>query len=243
MRIIPIVTPLLKPPKDDLFLALKQLYLDLKERDIVLISSKVVSIHQGRCVPMTGKGIEKKDLVLSEADMWRERKGGGNPLTIKYGAFISNAGIDESNGCGHYVLLPKEPYQMARKIQEYFCNRFHLTELGVVITDSHSQPFRYGALSVAIAGYGFSPVRIHTGEVDLFGRVTKYGVVNVIDSLASMSTLVCGEGAQRKSVVIARGVPDIDFGDFDVAKELLVPPDQDRYFSIYDDFKKGGSDI
>ena len=52
MIIKTVKTRILKPPKDDLLEVISQSIKSLPEKSIVVITSKVVSIWQGRCVPM-----------------------------------------------------------------------------------------------------------------------------------------------------------------------------------------------
>ena len=49
----PIKTRLVHPPKDDIYDILDSLPA-LEEKDIVFITSKILGIHQGRCVPCEG---------------------------------------------------------------------------------------------------------------------------------------------------------------------------------------------
>ncbi len=52
MIIKPIKTRILNPPKDDLLQAMAASVKSLPEKSILVITSKVISIWQGRCVPM-----------------------------------------------------------------------------------------------------------------------------------------------------------------------------------------------
>ncbi|MEI7557536.1 MAG: hypothetical protein WCJ45_01480 [bacterium] len=54
------------PPKDNIFEVFDKYVSDVKNGDIVFITSKIVAIHQGRC--MSVEEISKKDLVESESD-------------------------------------------------------------------------------------------------------------------------------------------------------------------------------
>jgi len=54
MEFIPIKTRIMQPPKDDLYPLLDEYLTDVEENDVVLISSKVLAIHQGRCIRRSG---------------------------------------------------------------------------------------------------------------------------------------------------------------------------------------------
>jgi F420-0:gamma-glutamyl ligase len=236
MELIPIKTRVLHPPKDDLFEVLDASVTDLRDGDILTITSKVVAIHERRCVPMGG--VDKEVLVRNEAEYIFHPEGRTKPLTLTNHTFISAAGIDESNGEGYYILLPKDSFESARKIRAYLLGRHKLTKLGVVITDSHSLPFRYGAMSVAIGCWGFDPIENHVGRPDLFGRTMQYSNTNLPDSIAAATTLVTGECDEAQPITIVRGVPNLVFRDQDPRTEFFVPYEEDIYRDLFKEFKK-----
>ena len=226
----------MQPPKDDLFSVLDASLHGVREGDIILVTSKVVAIHEGRCIKMEGS--VKEELVMNEADYFLSRGDGHPPMTMRHNALISSAGIDESNGSGYYTFLPEHPFDSARRMYEYLRTRFKLNRVGVIVTDSHSLPFRYGATSISIGSWGFVPVESHVGRSDLFGRVMKYSSTNIADSLAAASAVVCGECDESQPIVIARGVPSIEFTDSDMRDKLMVPFEADLFKVLFKDFRK-----
>lgn len=236
MELIPVKTQILHPPKDDLFEVLGASLTDVREGDVLIITSKVVAIHEGRTVPI--EHIEKLELILREAELLYQPAYRTKPLTITNHAFISGAGIDESNGEGYYILLPEDSFASARAIRSYVIDRFGLTELGVVITDSHSLPFRFGALSVAIGCWGFRAVESHIGRPDLFGRPMEYSKTNIADAIAAAATLVSGECDEAQPIQIARGIPNLVYTNEDPRPDFFVPYEDDIYRHLYRDFTK-----
>lgn len=234
MQLIPIKTRILQPPQDDLLSVFDESLSDVREGDIVVVSSKVVSIHEGNCVPI--EGTDKKVLIAQEAQFAIPREYWSSPLTVAHNAFIGTAGIDESNADGHYVLLPQDPFLSARNIYEYLKERFELKNIGVVITDSHSSPLRRGAMGVAIGWWGFKPTINHVGKPDLFGREFRIEVSNIADAIAAGAGLVMGETDECQPVVLAREVPDITFVDGNTKDELFVAPKDDTFRVLYEDF-------
>jgi F420-0:gamma-glutamyl ligase len=100
----------------------------LRERDIFIVTSKVVAIHQGRCVSV-GAVKDKNDLVKKEADRVVSRyefMGHNIGLTIKSGTLIAFAGIDESNANGYYILWPDDPSGFAKSMCRYLKKKFSL---------------------------------------------------------------------------------------------------------------------
>ncbi len=234
MQYIPIKTRVFQPPQDDLFSVLEESLTEVIEGDIVAISSKVVAIHEGNCVPV--ESIDKKELVAQEADLAIPRTYWSSPLTIKHSAFIGTAGIDESNADGHYILLPKYPFASAKAIHEYLVKRFNIKNVGVVITDSHSSPLRRGATGVAVGFWGFHPTINHVGKPDLFGREFRIEVSNIADALAAGAGLVMGETDECQPVVIIRKTPSVTFIDKNTKDELFVPFADDTFRVLYEDF-------
>ncbi len=236
MELIPIKTRILHPPKDSLIEVLDESVTDLREGDVITITSKIVAISEGRCVPI--EGTDKEVLVQQEAEFLFKPEGRSKALTLTNHTIISAAGIDESNGEGYYILLPKDSFESARYIHEYLLKRHSLQHLGVVITDSHSLPFRYGAMSVAIGCWGFEPIDNHVGRPDLFNRPMQYSKTNFPDAIAAATTIVTGECDESQPITILRGMSNLVFTDADPRNEFFVPYEEDIYKDLFKDFKK-----
>lgn len=232
MEIIPIKTRILQPPQDDLFIVLDEYLTEVKEEDVVLLSSKVVAIHQGRCVPIAE--VDKEQLLKAEADLIIPRSYWGSPLTVAHHAFIGAAGIDKSNGDGFYVLPPQDTFATAEIIYHYLKQRFILEKVGVIITDSHSGPFRQGATGVALSWWGIEPLLDHRGRKDLFGRPIKTSRSNLVDGLAAGATVVSGEVDECLPVVIARSVPGLIFTDSNTRDHLFTTFAEDSFRVLYE---------
>jgi dihydrofolate synthase / folylpolyglutamate synthase len=235
MELIPLRTRVLHPPKDDIYDVIDTAPTDVREGDVIIITSKIVAIHEGRCVPI--EGTDKQALVRGEADALYYPQGKTKPLTITHNALISASGIDESNGEGYYILLPKDAFASAERIHTYLTSRCKIEKLGVVITDSHSLPFRYGALSIAIGCWGFEPILSHTGRPDIFGRTMQYSKTNLPDAIAAAATLVSGECDEVQPIQIARGIPNMVFTNESPQSSFFVPYEDDIYRDLFKDFK------
>lgn len=208
MQITPIKLAVLTPPKDDLFLKIKQSKLRLKDGGVLAVSSKVVSIHEGRCVKASST--DKDTLAKREADIFLERKyvPGKNALhTITHNILIRSAGIDESNGNGFYILWPKDPMRSAAQVRRALMRAYKLKKLGVIITDSISTPLRRGAVGFALAWAGFDPLYDYRGEKDLFGREFQFEQTNYADALAAGAVAVMGEGSEQTPLAVIRNAP------------------------------------
>jgi dihydrofolate synthase / folylpolyglutamate synthase len=234
MQFIPVKTRIMNPLQDDLFSVINEYLAELQEGDVVLISSKVVAIHQGRCLPINSAS--KKELVESEAEFVISREYYVSPLTVTKHAFLGAAGIDESNGDGHYILLPENIFEFAKEAHKYLTQKFKLKNLGVVITDSHSGPFRYGATGVALGWWGIEPMEDHRGRKDLFGREIKYERSNLVDGLSAGAVVVSGEVDECVPIVIAREVPRLIFTTKNTKDKLFVPYKEDLFRVLYEKF-------
>jgi len=232
MQMLPIQTKIMCPPQDDLLKVIKESVLDIKDGDVILISSKVVAIHEGRCLPQAE--VDKMVLIKEEADFIIETDYRPWPLTVTRHTFLGASGIDESNGNGHIILLPKDCFASAKYLHEFFIKSYGVKDIGIIITDSRSLPFRYGATGVALAWWGIEPLEDHIGKPDLFGREFKYERSNIVDGLASGATVVGGETNERKPIVIARDVPNLTFTDQDTRDHLLAPFADDTFRVLYE---------
>lgn len=239
MHYLPIKTAIMQPPKDDLYSILDQYLADLREGDVVLITSKVVSIHQGRCIPIT-EATSKRSLVEKEAEYYfdGQTKYANSPLAIKYGALFYGAGIDESNANGHYILLPEKPYEFAHEVWIHLREKHHIEKLGVIITDSHSLPLRRGCMSISIGLWGFHPIEHHAGKPDLFNRKLTISSTNIADALSAGASLVTGEGNECMPITIVRDVPNIRYTKHDTRHEILIAPEDDIYYPLLKPFFK-----
>ncbi len=239
MYLIPIKTRPLLPPQDDLFQALGESTLKLQEGDIVCITSKVVAIHEGRCVKITPK-TNKEKLAIQEAEAYIpiSTQTHGFLLTIKHNTLIASSGIDESNGNGYLILWPKDPKKSAKEIWQHLTKRFKIKNLGVILTDSHVTPLRRGVSGISIGFYGFNPVRSMMGKPDIFGRKLQHTAINVPDALAPNAVYLMGEANEQTPAVILRDVPNIEFTDKDLSKNFLFEIKEDIYKEVLGVFRK-----
>lgn len=213
MQIKAIKTKLFKPPKDDLFGEILNKVKKIPEGSVFVVSSKVLSIHQGRCIPID-KIKDKDELIQSEADKYLPRSKvpkGYAVLTLKNKLLIPSAGIDESNADDYYILWPKKVEKTVWDIYRFIKKNYKTKEFGVLITDSHTVPLRRGVMGIALSYAGFKPLNDYRGTKDLFGRKFKVSTTNVVDSLAVAAVLEMGEGTERTPLALITDVPYVQF--------------------------------
>ncbi|MBI3627066.1 coenzyme F420-0:L-glutamate ligase [Candidatus Uhrbacteria bacterium] len=238
LNCITIKTRPLLPPQDDIFPILDQYLPALQEKDVLIITSKVLAIHQGRCIKITDK-VNKDDLIKQEADQFIPRERVPNQsvvLSIKGNTLIPSSGIDESNADGHYILWPENPTFLAKQICQYLKQKHGLTDLAVIVTDSHTTPLRWGVLGISIGFFGLEPLRDYRGTPDIFGRKLKMTQQNVVDMLAVLGVAAMGEGNEQTPMAIIRGVDFVRFTDKDTYDKFIIPKDQDIYKPLLEEF-------
>ncbi len=196
----------------------------IKNKDIIVIASKVLAYSQGRLVDLETRNSKLetrskseiqnskfKELIQKEADVvLPARSGPGGDegemvITMKNKILIPNAGIDNSNvPKGKVVLWPERPFDFAWQIRDSLMKQFKLKKLGVVISDSHCQPLRMGTSGIAIGWAGFYGVQDERGSKDLYRQPMKYTQIAVADNLASAANLEMGETNASIPFVIVR---------------------------------------
>ena len=208
MQVHPIQTRKFLPPQDDLFSVFDGLNMQLREGSVLALSSKIVAIHQGRCVPIPNDPKEahalKDTLAEEESELFLPKDETApypRMFTVYEGTFGSASGIDESNSDGYFTLLPRDCMQTARDIRAFLCDKHRLEALGVIITDSRSYPMRNGTVGVSLGYAGFRPLHDYRGRKDIFDREMKFERLNVADCLATTATCTMGEGNECTPIV------------------------------------------
>lgn len=236
IEFIPIKTRVVRPPKDPIWDIIDGL--DVRDGDIIFITSKILGIHQGRTVKIGT--VPKEKLIESESTLhlpYEHRGGFPVNLTVTDNILIPAAGIDESNADGHYILWPKDSDGLCREIRGRLVAKHSISRLGVVSTDSHTTPLRWGVTGITTGLVGVRPIRDIRGVRDLFGREMSVTQVNLIDPLASMAVLLMGEAAECVPIVILRGWENIPFDENASMDDFKIPPEIDLYQPLLDVMK------
>ena len=208
----------------------------LSEKSIVVVTSKIISLCEGRGIKK--EDATKDDLIKQEAQRYMPSHYSpiGVTLTITHNLLVPSAGIDESNGNGYYLLWPENPHQSAQKIRAYLAKRFSLQNVGVLITDSRTTPMRWGTTGIALSYAGFAGINDFIGSPDLFGRPMEMTKVNVADGLAAAAVVVMGETNEQTPLAIIDGVPFVHFDASkptdDELREWQIPMEIDVYGPI-----------
>lgn len=254
MQFIPIKTRKFLPPKDAILAEMDKRLSKLKEGDVLLIASKILAIHQGRCVKIksadklaprsvagSARYTQKHRLVDKEADYRLPAYMIGDSeinLTIKDYTLIPSAGIDESNGNGYYILWPKNVNLLLKQIVKRYQKKFHIKNLAAIAVDSHTTPLRWGTQGISIGFWGLNPLYDYRGKKDIFNRKLKYTQRNLVDTLADLGALIMGEGGEQTPAVVLRGAKFVKFTNKNLYHKLVIPPKKDLYAPILKAFLK-----
>ncbi len=195
----------------------------LRERDVLVVTHKLVSKAEGRLVEVGSDPQAHADLIEREAVAVLRRRGGLVITETRHGLVCANAGVDRSNiAPGWAALLPADPDRSARRI------RIRLeaaagVKLGVIISDTHGRAWRHGLVDVAIGISGLAAIADHRGRRDAHGNILEVTEVAVADEAAAAAELVMGKTRQIPAAVI-RGLEYPD-GDGRAADLIRRPAD------------------
>src|ERR1700678_508426 len=118
---------------------------DLRDGDILVVTSKVVSKAEGRVVTTS-----REQAIEAETARVVARRGPTTIAQTRHGLVLAAAGVDESNTApGTVVLLPEDPDESARRLRKALQARTART-VGVIITDTMGRPWRAGENGNAI---------------------------------------------------------------------------------------------
>jgi len=216
MKVTPIKTRPMKPPQDNLFEVLSESIKELPEKSVLVITSKIVAIHQGRCIKRDDS-VDERQLIIDQADKYLsgdESRKRPMLLTIKDNLFTPKAGIDTSNANGYYILWPEDVDQFTHTIHQFIRQTYQTKEFGVLVIDSGLLPLRWGTVGISLSHAGFCPLIDYRDKKDIFGKLSMSVVLaNVADSLASAANLVMGEGNEQTPLALIEDIPFVTFGE------------------------------
>jgi coenzyme F420-0:L-glutamate ligase / coenzyme F420-1:gamma-L-glutamate ligase len=201
----------------------------LQDRDVVVVTSKVLSKAEGRLVPVP-QGVDReqvrRDAVAAETARVVARRGSTVIAQDARGLVLAAAGVDASNvRPDEIALLPRDPDASARALRDRL---LELTgcRVAVVVSDTLGRAWRVGQVDQAIGVAGLAPVRDVRGTTDSHGAVLEVTEIAVADELASAAELVKGK-ADGVPVAVVRGLDLPDDGRD--ATALVRPAAQDWF--------------
>ncbi|MGB8390446.1 coenzyme F420-0:L-glutamate ligase [Mycobacterium sp.] len=218
-------------PGDDLSAAVAAAAPWLRDGDVVVVTSKVVSKCEGRLVPAPQDAEERdrlrRTLVDDEAVRVLARKGRTLITENRLGLVQAAAGVDGSNvGRDELALLPVDPDASAAALRSGLRERLG-AEVAVVITDTMGRAWRNGQIDAAIGAAGLAVLHSYSGAVDGYGNELLVTEVAIADEVAAAADLVKGK-LTATPVAVVRGLQVADDGS--TARRLLRPGAEDLFW-------------
>jgi coenzyme F420-0:L-glutamate ligase / coenzyme F420-1:gamma-L-glutamate ligase len=203
----------------------------LRDGDVLVVTSKIVSKAEGRMVDVPADGPEREavreEILASETARVVARRGPTAIVQTHHGFVMAAAGIDASNvDKTHLVLLPADPDGSARELRAALLRRG--LDVGIIVSDTMGRTWRNGLTDVALGAAGVEPFRDHRGEIDPYGNELQLTQMAVIDELAGAGELVKGKRDQVP-VAVVRGYPGAGLGDSAGAAALVRDPASDMF--------------
>ncbi|WP_422647420.1 coenzyme F420-0:L-glutamate ligase [Actinoalloteichus caeruleus] len=186
---------------------------ELRDGDVVVVASKVVSIAEKRYVDLTsvtpgpealelsaqtGKPAEIVQLILDSSDNYFLATETG-PIIARHtlGYQLTSAGIDRVGTEGAW-LLPVDPDASARNLRDALINNTG-SVVAVVIADSDGRADRRGSTVISIGAAGVMPLR--TSEHD-----GKQQEETFTDLIAAAAGIILGQRGRGAPVAVLRGI-------------------------------------
>lgn len=226
----------------------------LRDGDIVVVTSKIISKAEGRRTPADRRGSAlaaetvrtvAARLVPDSAGYSRDADRpdstfAGNepalpapicaPLIVenRLGVVQAAAGIDASNVAGgEILLLPLDPDASAVRVRERIAELAGV-DVGVIVSDTAGRAWRTGQTDHAIGIAGVVGLLDYAGRTDPYGNELKVTQMAVADELAAAADLVKSKlGATPVAVV--RGLAQLVDPDAPGARALQRPREADLF--------------
>ena len=225
--------------------SLKKESIKVNDGDVFAIAQKIISKSEDRYLDISDISPSKEAIelskklakepnfiqaILNESKKVVRYRMGVLIVEHKLGFIHANAGIDRSNIDQEkdiVLLLPEDPDLSAKKLSESLSK--HLKKnISVIITDTMGRPFRNGIVGFTIGSHNIECLIDERGNKDLYGNTLKFTQIAIADELAAASSLLMGQAAQKKPVVIISGYKFIQSNTSN-AKTLIRSEEEDLF--------------
>lgn len=212
ITVIPVPSRQTFRPGDDLLAgvtsALSEAQVRLAPHDVLLVTSKVVSLTEGALVARDAGDLTAVRRAQARQDAHEIVADAPYVLITRtrHGFVAANGGIDASNLADdtQLLLLPDDPDATATALRHAIRDQMGI-DVAVIITDTFGRPWRNGQTDVALGVSGLAPLRDERGDTDRYGHVLDVTEAAVADALAGAADLV-RQKASGVPFVVVRGV-------------------------------------
>ena len=218
-------------PGDDVAAAISAAAPWLRDCDVVVVTSKVISKCEGRIVTAPADPDERdalrRKLIDDEAVRVLARKGRTLITENRNGLVQAAAGVDGSNvAATELALLPADPDASAAALRAELFRRLGV-RVGVVVTDTMGRAWRNGQTDTAIGAAGVPVLHGYAGSRDAHGNELVVTEIAVADEIAAAADLVKGK-LTAVPVAVLRGLTLPDDGS--TATQLVRPGTEDLFW-------------
>ena len=242
LQVIPIhIKNDIQPSDDVVDLLLSSSKTTLENGDVVVISQKIISKHEGQVIKLESiipselsvgiasaydKDPKLVEAIMSESQRIVRMEHGVIIVETKHGFICANAGIDESNvEDGYATLLPKNSDTSAQKIRSKILEKTG-KKVAVIISDTFGRPFRMGQTDHAIGVSGINSILHYEGTPDTFGKTLRVTATAIADELCSAAELVMGKTKKRPAAIIK----NFEFHETDGSVDSLLRSKEEDLF-------------
>ena len=213
----------------------------LQDRDLLVVSQKIVSKTEGRVVRLADVAVSDEarsvadeigrdprlvQVILGESRRIVRKAKDVLIVETRHGFVCANAGVDQSNvDADTACLLPEDSDRSAGALRAHLRT---LTghDLAIIVADTFGRPWREGLVNVAVGLAGLEPIVSYLGQLDPAGHVLQATILALADELAGAAEPVMGK-LDRVPVAIIRGL-DWPRGDGS-SRALLRDPARDLF--------------
>jgi coenzyme F420-0:L-glutamate ligase/coenzyme F420-1:gamma-L-glutamate ligase len=203
----------------------------LRDGDVVVVTSKIISKAEGRIVPVDQREQAITDETQSIIAIKESPRGTTRIVRNAHGVVLAAAGVDASNApADHVLLLPRDPDASARSIRTALRAATGL-RIGVLITDTLGRPWREGLTDAVIGACGVTPLDDLRGIADAQGIPMEVTVRAIADEIAATADLVKGK-IDGVPVAVVRGLAHVVTDDDGPGARALVRAPEDDLFTL-----------
>lgn len=237
LEILPVLGMPELRPGDDLAGAIAHHAPQLRDGDVLLVTSKVVSKVEGRLIVLDTADADAREAARQQAiDAETVRviaqRDALKIVETRHGLVLAAAGVDASNVArNELALLPLDPDASAEALRTSLRDRLGV-EVAVIISDSMGRPWRAGITDAAIGVAGLSALTDPRGCLDGHGNVLVTTQVAIADELAAAGDLVKGKLGHIPVAVVRGLAQDGKLDDDGLGSRSLIRASADDMFRL-----------
>jgi coenzyme F420-0:L-glutamate ligase/coenzyme F420-1:gamma-L-glutamate ligase len=199
----------------------------LRDRDVVVVTSKIVSKAAGLAT-----STDKSALLAAETDRVVAMRGATSIVRTHHGLTMAAAGIDTSNTApGTLLPLPRDPDGSARALRARL-QELSGAQVAVIISDTAGRAWRIGQTDIAIGCAGIAAYDSFAGRTDPYGNELAVTAPAIADEIAGGAELASGKFGGLPVVVLRGASPDWFTTDDGAGASGLIRREDDDLFGL-----------